>query len=319
MKKHRVLKVIAFVAVSAAAVYAINSYINYEASRKKLLGCDAEDFYNWKGTKVFYKKTGSGSPVLLVHNLNPSSSAFEWKDVVSSLSKNHRVYVLDLPGCGRSGKPKQTYTNFYFVQLLTDFVKDMICEPSAVIATGFSSPVALMAGVYDSSKFSKMLFINPPASNILAQVPDSKSKFIKWMLEMTLVGSLVYNILYARPQIDTYFTEQILYNPFLSDSGVIDTYYESAHLDHGHGRFLKASLDGKYLNMNIEHALKTFSIPASIIIGSSFKEESPMARSWTKLNSSMEVHYVAHAKMLPQLEKPAETVSVIERILAEDR
>ena len=64
-------------------------------------------------------KKGEGTPLLLVHDLNCASSNYEWKYVVDDLSKRHTVYAIDLLGCGHSDKPKMTYTNYLYVQLLT--------------------------------------------------------------------------------------------------------------------------------------------------------------------------------------------------------
>ncbi len=72
------------------------------------------------------KKKGSGSPVLLIHDLNHYSSSMEWDKVIGTLSKEHTVYMIDLLGCGKSDKPAITYTCYLYVQLLTDFIRDII-------------------------------------------------------------------------------------------------------------------------------------------------------------------------------------------------
>jgi len=315
LKKRRVLKVVKFLAISTAAIYAVNTYINITAVRKKKLSSDPEDFFVWKDIKVYYKKTGSGDPVILLHDLYPSSSAYEWSNIVNALSKSHRVYVLDLPGCGRSDKPQMIYTNFYYVQLLIEFIKSMVCEKVSVIATGLSSTIALMASVYDASKFSQIIYINPPSTENMAQIPSTRSKVAKTILEIPILGSLVYNVHFSHERIDTVFTEEYLYNPFLSDANFIDTYYESAHLGNGRGRYLMACIDGKYLNMNIDHALSTTTVPSSILIGSSNSDEEGMAHTWLKINQSINLYEIPHTSRLPQIEKPEETVSKIEKIL----
>ena len=49
-------------------------------------------------------KFGSGKPLLLIHDLDPSSSAYEWNQLEQQLAKDFTVYSIDLPGCGRSDK-----------------------------------------------------------------------------------------------------------------------------------------------------------------------------------------------------------------------
>ena len=52
-----------------------------------------------------------GTPVLLIHDLSPLSSSYEWCRYAKKLEKQHTVYTIDLLGCGRSEKPYLTYTN----------------------------------------------------------------------------------------------------------------------------------------------------------------------------------------------------------------
>ena len=53
--------------------------------------------------------------------------------VIDKLAENHAVYALDLLGCGRSEKPKITYTNYLYVQLISDFIKNVIHEKQMLL------------------------------------------------------------------------------------------------------------------------------------------------------------------------------------------
>ena len=61
---------------------------------------DSSNYYNWKFGNIYYQKTGSGSPLLLIHDLNHYSSSMEWDKVIDTLSREHTVYTIDLLGCG---------------------------------------------------------------------------------------------------------------------------------------------------------------------------------------------------------------------------
>ena len=89
---------------------------------KDLLKSTASNYYNWRFGKIYYTKQGTGSPVLLIHDLTIYSSAYEWEALVKQLEKNHTVYCIDLPGCGRSDKQHITYTNYLYVQAISDFI-----------------------------------------------------------------------------------------------------------------------------------------------------------------------------------------------------
>ena len=120
-------------------MHVVNRIFQYISTADNMLSDDKYDYYNWRFGKITYKKTGSGSPVLLIHDLNVCSSSYEFEKVCSKLSKTNTVYSIDLLGCGRSDRPAFTYTNFLYVELITNFIKHIIGEKTDVIASGFSS------------------------------------------------------------------------------------------------------------------------------------------------------------------------------------
>ena len=90
-------------------------------------------YYHWKYGNIYYTKSGKGKPVLLIHDLDPTASSYEWKAVTKKLAENHTVYAIDLLGCGRSEKPNMTYTNYLYVQLMNEFISNVINEKTDVI------------------------------------------------------------------------------------------------------------------------------------------------------------------------------------------
>ena len=88
-----------------------------------MLYCKNKHQYSSRFGDIFYTKKGHGTPLLLIHDLKCAASAAEWDSIIDSLAENHTVYALDLLGCGRSEKPKMTYTNYIYVQLINNFIK----------------------------------------------------------------------------------------------------------------------------------------------------------------------------------------------------
>jgi len=74
-----------------------------------------------KGVKLHYLSAGKGDPVVLIHGLH-SSAEINWKltGVFGELAKTHRVVAIDLPGHGRSDKPKKD--DAYGLQVVEDVV-----------------------------------------------------------------------------------------------------------------------------------------------------------------------------------------------------
>ena len=66
-------------------------------------------FFSYKGTKIYYEDTGSGEPLLLLHNFNTADS---WTPYVEAYSKQFRTIAVDMMGHGRSDIYKKDDTDF---------------------------------------------------------------------------------------------------------------------------------------------------------------------------------------------------------------
>ena len=120
-------------ALAVGSLHIVNRCAQAFATVKNLLDKHKGAFYDWRFGQVYYTKTGSGSPLLLVHDLAPAASSYEWDLLLKDLSADHTVYCLDLLGCGRSDKPNLTYTNYFYVQLINDFIEHVIHEKTDII------------------------------------------------------------------------------------------------------------------------------------------------------------------------------------------
>ena len=134
MKKH-IKNSALLLCIVAGLIIVINKLISVFSHMTDHLPTGGGKYYHWKYGNIYYTKSGKGKPVLLIHDLDSTSSSYEWEAVIKKLSEDHTVYAIDLLGCGRSEKPNMTYTNYLYVQLVNDFIHAVIGEKTDVIAT----------------------------------------------------------------------------------------------------------------------------------------------------------------------------------------
>lgn len=309
--KHKLLTTSILFALATGIIYVINRLVFATAVLKNLLKSSADNYYNWRFGKVYYKKKGHGSPVLLIHDLTVYSSAYEWNKVVNELAEAHTVYAIDLLGCGRSEKPRITYTNYLYVQLIADFIKNVIGEKADVIASGYSGSFTVLASYTNPEFISKIILINPPSLASLNKVPSKRSKLYKFILEFPIFGTLIYNIKTCQSNIQLLFTEKYLYNPFSVTPEMVDTYYEAAHKSLSNSKFLLSSLVAGYTNNNITHALKEINQSVTILYCEGENDSEKIAESYTTCNPAIESCMLKHAKHLPQLETPGKFLEIL--------
>ena len=298
-------------ALAAGTIHMVNRFIDMTAEMKNILKSQNGSYYDSKNGKVFYSKRGNGSPVLLIHDLNPIASSYEWCRFIKKLEKNHTVYAIDLLGCGRSDKPYLTYTNYMYVQLITDFIRNVIKEKPDVITTGCSVSFTVLAQHMDHDLINRIIAINPPPLSDFEHTPDKLSTVRKILIELPIIGTFIYNIRTYEKNIERILRNVYFHKPQLVSSKMLDAYYESAHMDSSHGKYLLASIEGHYTDNSIVHALKAMESPLYIIQSRTIDNAVSIVDSYVRENNQIETTYLSNAGLTPQLEVPDKLINVV--------
>lgn len=309
--KNTFKKIVTAGVVVGTAMYLTNEYIMKYSTAKDLLKKDHGNFYSSKYGDIFYKVSGEGKPLLLVHDIDECSSGMEWFYLEKKLSKNYKVYTIDLLGCGRSDKPKLVYNSYLYVQLLIDFIKDVIGEQTDVIATGNSVAPVIMTAKTNQKLVDRIMLINPADPMELSDAPDRFSKTVKGILSCPIIGTFIYHLIHAKDQIFNNFANLYYSDPEGDFEELCEYYYESAHKNNSGSRYLYASIKGGYLNMNIYHGIKSLDKDILIISGEDFYESDYVPEKYADLNENIECISILGTSYLPQLEKPADVVEII--------
>lgn len=304
----KIKKLIMFTATVGGAMFAFNKFIEYTASYRNLTSEDNENYYAWRNGTIYYQKKGTGSSLLLIHDLNPISSSYEWSHIIDKLSENHTVYAIDLLGCGKSEKPSSSYINYLYVQLINDFIQDVIREKTDLIVTGESFSFAVMAARMNQAQIGKITAINPTDILYNVQSPTKLSELMKHTLELPIIGTFVYNLIANTKTINKQFREKYYYNSARIPVNLPDIYYEAAHLDGSNGKYLYASIIGKYTNINIIHALKLITNPIHFIATDAYGKD---INEYLNYNKNIKIDHISESGYLPQLEKPDEIIRLL--------
>ncbi|MCD8014632.1 MAG: alpha/beta fold hydrolase [Lachnospiraceae bacterium] len=291
------------------ALHGVNRYIDstIEANATKLSG----KIYHWKQGDVFYKVSGEGSPLLLIHDLNVFSSEYEWKSITAALSENHTVYAIDLPGCGRSDKPAITYTSYFYVQLVADFTKSIIKEKTTVVTSGLSASFAVLANSMHKSLFQRIIMINPPSLSTMKIGPTNRSKVIMCLMNLPIFGKTYYYFSTNKNNTEYYLSEKCFYNPFNLRETETKASYLAAHYGKGSGKYLFASLNGNYLNADLTAAIKNTDTQLELIIGEHEPYAKEIMNGYKELNDTITVTVIPETKKFPHMEAPDKIIAQI--------
>lgn len=291
-------------AATIATAHMINKVIFSNATAKKVTDIDKRLTFNWKFGNISYTVNGEGSPLLLIHDLQSTSSSYEWKNVISAFAKDHTVYAIDLLGCGYSDKPNITYTTYMYTQLINDFVVQVIGKKTDVIATGDASPMTIMSAYNNSDIFNKIMLVNPQSVGSAMVNPDSKSNIRRALLNSPILGTMIYNICMSRSNTLKNFLKKLMYNPNNIKPELIDAYCENSHLYGSSAKYLYTSCVCHYTTASIARALKELDNCIYIITGAEKQDSLDITDEYILLNPAIETMSVPQTRHLPQLEDP---------------
>lgn len=294
-----------------ATIHIINRTQNFLYTSGKLLSCSENYFYKWRFGQIKYDKKGKGNPILFVHDLTVGSSGYEFHRLINNLTDQNEIYTLDLLGYGLSDKPSLTYTNNLYEQLITDFIKNVICKKVSVVATGNSVPFIITACHHNPELFDKMIFINPQSLYSQNQIPSRQTKFFKLIFETPVIGTFIYNILNTKHSFEKTFEEEYFYDKSNIKEKYILNYMEASQSSGYYAKYSFASFTGKFTNTNIIHSLKEINNSILMLGGAEKKDIETILENYAYYNNSIEIEYLPETKHLPQLEAPD---SVLEQI-----
>src|SRR5689334_10107874 len=95
--------------------------------------------YSWRDGEIGYTVRGSGAPILLLHGIYATACGYEMRRPFALLAESHRVYCPDLIGFGLSDRPAMAYTPTIYMQMIRDFVQDVIGRSCIVIASSLTA------------------------------------------------------------------------------------------------------------------------------------------------------------------------------------
>ncbi len=167
-----------------------------------------DQYININGINTRYWSAGKeGKPaVILIHGF--AASVEIWQHNILALSKNHRVYALDLVGFGCSDKPSADYTPAFLVNHVNGFVNALKTKKATVVGLSMGGGTAILYTLAYPDKVKKLVLIDS------AGLGD-KIFFGFQFLSIPYVGEWI-------TQPTTFWTYQF-FKPAVRDSKILDT------------------------------------------------------------------------------------------------
>jgi pimeloyl-ACP methyl ester carboxylesterase len=148
-------------------------------------------FIDIEGARIHYIDEGSGPPLVLIHGLGGQMHNFT-HSLLDRLKRNHRVIVLDRPGCGYSTRPRRASAALAAqARTIAGLIDKLGLERPLIVGHSLGGAIALMLGLEHPEKIAGLALL-APATHAPKTVPPLfrgiyvRSHFIRRVVAWTL-------------------------------------------------------------------------------------------------------------------------------------
>lgn len=291
-----------------AALAAVNAAIQRGVPEPddSALGGDAR-FFTWKHGRIFYRESGlvnSAPPIIFVHGIGAGLSSFMWRKNFDVLSKDFRVYALDLLGFGFSDKPAAVpYSADLYVELISDFIREVTGGPANVVASSLGASYAVRVAD-EHPDLVRALVLNAPAGyDSLNARPGMAGAAFYGLLQSPVLGTSFHNVMASERSIREYARKNLFYDYRRVTDRLVAHLYATSHQP-GAQHAIAAFLSG-YLNVDMRAAFARLRQQVILVWGKQ-DLDAPVtkASALLQLNPRARLEVLDFCRMMPEQEHP---------------
>lgn len=265
------------------------------------------------GTRLRYRKTGSGDPVLLLHGIGQSLD--DWNEQHERLSACHTVYSVDLPGFAYSERLSGPATLAKLADVLSAFLDALgVYEPLPVMGNSLGGAVAMKFAAGHPDRVSALVLANSAGFG----------KEVALVLRLLAVRPLAAILMRPDPAASRRTVQSIFYDKALvTEARVCHSFALSQRAAHRQTVKDIANDLGTLSGIRAEwrtdlvEALAKLDIPTLVVWG-----DHDHVLPFSHLEAALlalphaESHVFAKTGHMPQIERPDEFAEVVEDFLS---
>ncbi len=253
------------------------------------------------GLNTHYIAVGKGTPIILIHGLG--ASLITWRDNLKALSKNFRVYALDLPGHGDSEKPLDfDYSMNNICEFILKFVDLMKIDIAHIVGNSVGGAIGLQIALQRPEKFGKLVLIDS------AGLGKDISIYLR-LVSLPILGNILES---SRTGGTRFMLYNVFYDNKFATEDLLQELYRSRQMSGAKEAVVKSIKNGVNL-MGVRKKflytkkLKDLQIPSMIVWGADDRIF-PVSHAYNAVSNSPKtfLKIFNHCGHWPQMEKAKE-------------
>ncbi len=180
-------------------------------------------------TTRYWELGQEGPKVLLLHGIG--GFAENWRHNIEAFARNFHLYVVDIPGFGKSDKPQVSYTFDFFSRFVLRLMQKLQIDRSILIGHSMGGGIALRIAIDAPEKAVKLVLVSS------AGLGKEISSIFK-MMSLPLFGKLMTKP--SREHTEKLFN-RLVYDKSILSEEMIDLAYRMSSSPGARRAFLKTA------------------------------------------------------------------------------
>jgi pimeloyl-ACP methyl ester carboxylesterase len=227
-----------------------------------------------------------------------------WRKNFDDLANDFHVYAFDLLGFGFSDKPPTVaYSADLYVELITDFIREVAGYPANVVASSLGAAYAIRVADEHPELINAMVLNGPTGSESLNRRPGMAGAAFYGLLQSPVLGTSFYNVMASERSIRDYARDNLFYDHRRVTDRLVANLYATSHQP-GAQHAIAAFLSG-YLNIDTRSPFSRLTQPTVLVWGKQ-DNTTPVetGASLLQLNPRASLEVFDYCRMMPEQEQP---------------
>lgn len=142
--------------------------------------------YKYEHININYDIVGSGDPIILLHGWGTNYDTFNY--LTNYLTNYFTVFLIDLPGFGKSDEPPHIYTLDNYLHFLCKFIEELQIEHPIILGHSFGGRIAIKYASV-SNNIKKLILVDSAGikhfKSINTYLKIIKYKYLKFYYRKT--------------------------------------------------------------------------------------------------------------------------------------
>lgn len=136
----------------------LTEYASQKVKKKKTGHMSASNTIRFRGHNIHYYESGSGDPMLFLHNAGNDHRIWEFQ--LDHFAAHYRVVAPDSLGYGRSDSPKIDYTLPVYTDMVATIVKEVTHAPVTIVGNCTGAAMALGYALQRPEQVERLILFN---------------------------------------------------------------------------------------------------------------------------------------------------------------